>query len=65
MLQTDAYIVNKPFWKSKKFGAMVIGVVVPVLNHLFGWSIDIAMVIGFYVTVVTYIGGQSIVDARH
>ncbi len=64
-MMTDPYIVNKPFWKSKKFGAMVIGIVVPVINHFFGFSFDVAMIIGFYVTIVTYIGGQSIVDAKH
>ena len=64
-MQKDMYIVNKPFWKSKKFGAMVVGITVPLLNHFFGWSIDQTLVLGFYFTVVTYITGQSIVDAKH
>ena len=64
-MSAEPYIVNKPFYKSKKFGAMVIGIVIPLVNHFFGFEVDVALVIGFYFTVVSYITGQSIVDAKH
>ncbi len=64
-MTSEPYIVNKPFWQSKKFGAMVLGIVIPLIKHFLGWSLDPEMIIGFYFMIVTYIGGQSFVDAKH
>ena len=61
----DAYIVNKPWYKSKKFFAMLIGIVLVLLNQLFGLNIDIETILILYGNIAVYIFGQSYVDAKH
>jgi hypothetical protein len=35
---------TRPFWKTKTFWSMSIGVLVPVLNKVFGWNMDVSEV---------------------
>ncbi len=58
-------IVRKPFWKQKKWWAGVVGVLVPVLNHLLDLGLDPEAVIGVVIVVVGYIIGEAWTDATH
>ncbi len=56
---------RKPFWKQKKWWMAVVGVAVPVLNHLLDLGIDPEAVIGVVLVVVGYIIGEAWTDATH
>jgi len=32
---------NRPFWKRKTFWSMAIGVLVPIMNKVFDWNMDV------------------------
>jgi hypothetical protein len=34
----------RPFWKTKTFWSMAIGTLVPILNKVFGWHMDVTEV---------------------
>ena len=59
------YNINKPFWRSKRWGMTAIAVVIPVLNHVFGLGLDVGEITAIAAPVVTYILAQAFVDATH
>ncbi len=54
--------MEKTFWKSKKFWASVIAVVVPMSNHMFGWGMDVDSVVTMMTPMLAYILGQGMAD---
>ncbi len=64
-MMTDPYIVNKPWYKSKKFIAMVLGVFVALGNQLLGWDLDFDALWSIIGPIVAFILGQSYVDGKH
>jgi hypothetical protein len=54
--------MEKTFWKSKKFWASVIAVVVPMSNHAFGWGMDADSVVTMMTPMLAYILGQGMAD---
>ena len=54
--------MEKTFWKSKKFWAYVIAVVVPMSNHMFGWGMDVDSVVTMMTPMLAYILGQGMAD---
>ena len=65
MIDHDAYLVNKPWYQSKKFFAMLIGIVLAILNQFMGLNIDIETILILYGNIAVFIFGQSYVDAKH
>jgi len=57
-----------PFWKklllSRKFWAAVVGVVVPLVHEHFGLDLNEVELAGVVLTVVTYIAGLSLIEAK-
>ena len=54
--------MDKSFWKSKKFWASVIAVVVPMSNHVFDWGMDVDSVVTMMTPMLAYILGQGMAD---
>lgn len=61
----NAYNINKPFWRSKKWWMAAIAVVIPVLNQAFGLGLDVGEITAIAAPVVAYILAQAFVDASH
>ncbi|MBW2672755.1 MAG: hypothetical protein JRD89_04955 [Deltaproteobacteria bacterium] len=55
---------RKPAWKSRKWWAALIGVIVPLLNHYCGLDMSVEDIYAIVVPIVAYILGESHVDAR-
>ena len=53
---------SESFWKSKKFWASVIAVVVPMSNHAFDWGMDVDSVVTMMTPMLAYILGQGMAD---
>lgn len=60
----DKVIDYKPFYKSKKWVAMVIGVLVPVINHYTSLGLDTVALTSIVGTIMTYIVTQGAVDLK-
>lgn len=56
---------REPFYRQKKWWAGVVGVLVPILNHVFGIGMDAETVALVVVAVVGYIIGEAWTDATH
>jgi uncharacterized membrane protein YqaE (UPF0057 family) len=54
--------MEKTFWKSKKFWASVIAVLVPMLNHHLDWGMDVDSVVTMMTPMLAYILGQGMAD---
>lgn len=65
LMEYEPYAVNKPFWTSKKWIAMVVGIAVPVVNHFFGMEFEALTILAVVGSIWTYIFGQSYVDGQH
>ncbi len=59
------YDITKPFYKSKKWYAMVIGVLIPVFNYVLGLDICPDVIWSVVAPIAAYILGQAYVDAKH
>ena len=55
--------ISKPFYLSKKFWVTALGVVIPIINKLAGWELDITEIASVLAPLVVYVLGQGIADA--
>jgi|TARA_A200000159_G_scaffold88123_1_gene81623 hypothetical protein len=53
---------EKQFWKSKKFWAASMAVLVPMLNHFLGWNMDHEAVTTVMTPMLAYVVGQGMAD---
>mgnify|MGYP001211061750 CR=1 FL=1 len=54
--------MEKSFWKSKKWWAMVVAVSVPVLNKVVGFDFNTTDVVAVVSPLIAYILGQGVAD---
>jgi hypothetical protein len=54
--------MEKSFWKSKKWWAMVVAVSIPVLNKLVGLDFNTTDVVAVVSPLIAYILGQGVAD---
>ena len=53
---------EKRFWQSKKYVTSVIAVIIPILNKVFGWELDIVEISSILVPAIVYVFSQGIAD---
>ena len=53
---------EKAFWKSKKFWAACIAVMVPMMNHFMNWNMDHEAVTAMMTPMLAYVLGQGMAD---
>lgn len=54
--------MEKRFWESKKFWAMVAGIMVPILNKATGLDLGIEETGAIMAMIATYVVGQGMAD---
>ena len=54
--------VNLPIPKSKKLWVTIVTLALPVLNSIFGWSIDVNVLLGMFGVSGAYNIGQGVAD---
>lgn len=54
--------IEKKFWHSKKWWAMLAGVLVPVANKSFGLELSTVEILTITGPIITYILGQGVAD---
>ena len=59
---TEEKKVEKKFWHSKKWWAMLAGVLVPVINKVSGLDLGIGEILTITGPLLTYILGQGVAD---
>jgi hypothetical protein len=59
---TEEAKVEKKFWHSKKWWAMLAGVLVPVINKVSGLDLGIGEILTITGPLLTYILGQGVAD---
>lgn len=55
---------EKDFWKSKKFWAAVIGVMLPALNVWLGLGLAFEEIAASEAAIVAYLTGQGLADLK-
>jgi len=58
-------VKRKAFWKQKKWWAGVVGVLVPILNHVFDVGLDAGTVTQIVIVIVGYVIAEAWTDATH
>ena len=53
-----------PFWRSKKFLASLVGMLIPVLNSLLSLNISEEATLQIVMVLVTYVSGETLLDYR-
>ena len=53
---------EKHFWQSKKYITTVIAVIVPILNKVFGWELNITEVSLILAPFIVYVLSQGFAD---
>ena len=54
--------IEKKFWHSKKWWAMLAGVLVPIANKSFGLELSTVEILTITGPIITYILGQGVAD---
>jgi len=61
--ELEQMIMEKEFWKSKKFWMAIIGALVPAANAAFGFGLSTEAVVTVVGPIMSYVVGQGIADA--
>lgn len=61
-MHQEQEFAEKPFYKSKKFWASIIAVIIPVINQVFSLELDAQELVPIMAPALVYVVGQGMAD---